>query len=67
LKVWIICCGMEITIPTKIIIEIPFPIPCSVIRSPSQSRNIVPAVRVMIVVSMVLNPGAIAPPRTNME
>ena len=36
--------GKPTTIPANMISEIPFPIPRSVINSPSQTRNIVPAV-----------------------
>ena len=41
--------GMPTTIPAKIINEIPFPIPRSLICSPTHIKNAVPAVRVMTV------------------
>ena len=42
--------GKPATIPAKIIIEIPLPIPRSVICSPNHIRNIVPVTRVTTVV-----------------
>ena len=45
--------GSLATIPPKIIIEIPFPMPYSLICSPSHIRNAVPAVRTMMMVIML--------------
>ena len=42
--------GILATIPAKIIIDIPFPIPLSVISSPSHIRNAVPAVNDTVIV-----------------
>ena len=42
------CCtswGTRLTIPAKMIKEMPLPIPCSVINSPIQTSTIVPAVK----------------------
>jgi hypothetical protein len=59
-------CGTCATIPAKMIIEIPLPIPSSVISSPSQTANIVPAVIVTITdavsIKLTPKPGIIAPP-----
>ena len=41
------------TIPPKIISEIPLPIPFSVINSPNQTKNIVPAVSVINVATVL--------------
>ena len=48
-----ISCGPLVTIPAKIITEIPFPIPFSVICSPIHIRNAVPAVKESVI---VINP-----------
>jgi len=40
-------------IDAKIMIEIPFPIPFSVISSPSHTKNTVPAVMVSMIVKIV--------------
>ena len=40
--------GMPATMPPKMISEMPLPMPFSVISSPSQTRNIVPAIIEMI-------------------
>ena len=37
-------CGTPDTMPPKMISESPLPMPCSVIKSPNQMANIVPAV-----------------------
>ncbi len=44
--------GMRDTMPPKMMIDKPWPMPCSVISSPSQIANMVPAVMVMIVTSV---------------
>ena len=44
--------GYPQTIPAKMIIEIPLPIPYSVINSPNQTRKTVPAIRHMIIVTI---------------
>ena len=44
-------CGSRDTIPTKIMIDTPLPMPFSVISSPSHTRKIVPAVMEMIIAS----------------
>ncbi len=49
--------GKRATIPVKMISEIPFPIPRSVICSPSHMMRIVPAVWVIIVMSSNTGPG----------
>ena len=41
-------CGRRATIPIMIISEIPFPIPLSVIFSPSHMMNMVPAIRIVV-------------------
>ena len=50
--------GMSVTIPAKIISEMPLPIPRSVICSPSHMMNAVPVVRVRIVMNRKNQPGA---------
>ena len=47
----LIISGIEATIPAKIIIETPFPYPLSVICSPSQVTIILPAVRIIPMVT----------------
>ena len=44
-------------IPTIIIKEIPFPIPCSVIFSPNHNNNIVPVVMLTTAVNLNKKPG----------
>ena len=44
--------GNEATMPPKIMMEMPFPIPNSVISSPIQTSNMVPAVMVSNVASV---------------
>ena len=51
--------GRPATIPAKIINEIPFPNPRSVICSPSHMRNIVPVTNVTTVVNLNNKPGSI--------
>ena len=41
-------CGRRAIIPTKMINDIPFPMPLSVIRSPNHMINILPAVRIIV-------------------
>ena len=50
--------GKPATIPAKIIIEIPFPTPRSVICSPNQIRNIVPVTSVTTPVIKNPTPGS---------
>ena len=50
--------GKPATIPANIIIDIPFPIPRSVICSPSQTRNIVPVTSVTTDMKIKLSPGS---------
>ena len=45
-------CGRPAMIPAKMMMEMPLPTPFSLISSPSQTRNIVPAVIVMIAESV---------------
>ena len=47
------------TIPTIIIKEIPFPIPLSVIRSPSHISNIVPVTILTIATNLNPTPGLV--------
>ncbi len=49
--------GKPATIPAKIIIEIPLPIPFSLICSPSHIKNSVPVVKVTTVTKLKVNPG----------
>ena len=51
-KVFPIPAGILEDIPMKIIMDIPFPIPFSVISSPNHIRNAVPAVNVRTTVIM---------------
>ena len=44
--------GIRATMPPRMISERPLPIPCSVISSPSQTANIVPAVIVTRMVTV---------------
>jgi len=48
MTICIIEAGYLATIPPKIRTDIPFPIPFSVILSPSHRRNIVPPIRVAV-------------------
>ena len=50
--------GKPATIPAKIIIDIPLPIPLSVICSPSQIKNIVPVTNVTTPVMKKPKPGS---------
>jgi len=49
--------GILATIPAKMIRDIPFPMPFSVICSPSHIIKEVPPVRVIMVISRKLHPG----------
>ena len=62
LNTWFSRPGMPATMPPKMMIEMPLPIPFSVISSPSQTRNIEPAVRAASAVTvgsalLPVNPG----------
>jgi hypothetical protein len=57
LKVLITASGPLQTIPAKMIRDIPFPIPFSVIVSPSHMMKDVPAVNVMTVMRRNAHPG----------
>ncbi len=46
------CVGKRSTMPTKMISEMPLPMPLSVICSPSHIRNIVPATNAMTAYTM---------------
>ena len=50
--------GSPATIPAKIIIDIPLPMPRSVICSPNQTKNIVPLTRVITEVNLKAKPGS---------
>ena len=41
-------CGRRATIPIMMMSEMPFPIPVSVIFSPSHMMNMVPAIRITV-------------------
>ena len=49
--------GRPATMPDRMIIEMPLPMPRSVICSPSHIRNMVPAASVMVAVRMKPGPG----------
>ena len=49
--------GMPITMPAKMISEMPLPMPRSVICSPSHMMNAVPVVSVIIIMSRKPQPG----------
>ena len=55
-------CGIRATIPAKIIIETPLLIPLTVIISPSQVTNIVPAVKTNAINKYVEIPGLLINP-----
>ena len=55
--------GSPATMPPKMISEMPLPMPCSEISSPSQTRNIVPAIIEMIVATV----GSAFPPVSPMS
>ena len=50
--------GMSVTMPAKMIREIPFPMPRSVICSPSHMMNAVPVVSEIMVMTLNPNPGS---------
>ncbi len=54
--------GSPATMPPKMIIEMPLPMPRSVICSPSHMRNIVPVMSVTTVVKRKPKPGSITSP-----
>ena len=54
--------GSSATIPTKIINDIPFPIPLAVICSPSHIKNIVPPTSVIMQDALKYQPGSDAKP-----
>ncbi len=54
--------GSPATIPANIIIDIPLPIPLSVICSPNHTKNIVPLTKVTIAVNLNINPGSSTSP-----
>ena len=54
--------GKPATMPAKMIMEIPFPIPRSVICSPSHIKNMVPVTKLIAAVKIKLGPGLIATP-----
>ena len=65
LKDWAMAAGIRATIPANIIIEMPLPMPRSVICSPSHMRKAVPLVRVIMVMILKDQPGwmtIISPP-----
>ena len=49
-------CGRRAMIPIKIMNEIPFPIPLSVMRSPNHNTNILPAARMIVDVIINITP-----------
>jgi len=51
--------GRPATIPAKIIIDIPLPIPFSLICSPSHIKNRVPVVSVTTVTKLKVKPGLV--------
>ena len=57
-----IAAGRPATMPAKMIIEMPLPMPRSVICSPSHMRNIVPVMSVITVVKRNARPGSITRP-----
>ena len=57
-----IAVGKPAAIPAKMIMEIPLPIPRSVICSPSHIKNIVPVNKVETVVKRNKNPGSLTKP-----
>ncbi len=57
-----IAAGSPATMPPKMIIEMPLPMPRSVICSPSHMRNMVPVISVITVVMRNARPGSITSP-----
>ena len=51
--------GISATIPENIISDIPFPIPLCVICSPNHIKKVVPATKVITVVSLKYPPGSV--------
>ena len=62
LRNWASAAGISATIPTKMIREIPLPMPRAVICSPSHIRNIVPPTSVIRQASLNCMPGSWARP-----
>ncbi|MNR08404.1 hypothetical protein D3C85_1245570 [compost metagenome] len=54
--------GIAETIPAKMIMEIPLPIPYSVICSPSHIKKAVPAVNTIAINAKVVNPASMTKP-----
>ena len=54
-------CGNRAIIPIKIMNDIPFPIPLSVIRSPNHNTNILPAANMIVDVIINITPSGNAP------
>ena len=61
-KNWARADGSSATIPTKIIKDIPLPIPLAVICSPSHIKNIVPPTKVIMQDALKYHPGSDANP-----
>ncbi len=57
-----IAAGRPATMPPKMIIEMPLPMPLSVICSPSHMRNMVPVMSVRTVVKRNARPGSMTRP-----
>ena len=57
-RVWRIAPGKAATMPAKMIMEMPLPMPRSVICSPSHMMNAVPVVSVIIVIRRKPHPGS---------
>src|SRR5581483_10683231 len=56
---WKIRVGIAATIPPKMMMETPLPMPCSEMSSPSQSANMVPAVSVTMIDHVEMNCGEV--------
>ena len=59
-KNWAIAAGTSAMMPTKIISEMPLPMPRWVICSPSHIRNMVPPTRVIMQAMRKYMPGSVA-------
>ena len=62
LESWAIAAGMPMTMPAKMISEMPLPMPRSVICSPSHMMNAVPVVSVIMHISRKPQPGSSTAP-----
>ena len=51
--------GISATMPEKIISDIPFPTPRSVICSPNHIKNVVPATKETVVINLKVKPGTV--------